>query len=819
MIHRRLVTVSGLIFSIIVVVLVWWGADRYFFTRSQNLFEHYVHENCTAIDRRIHRYENALLSGVGFMQGSDYVSRKEWRQFVQTLNPKKYYPGVQGIGYSIMLFPNQVSAIEKRMKEEGYPRFVLKPAGKRERYSAILYLEPLDKRNLAAIGYDMYSDPIRHEAMQRAADTGRASISGKVKLVQEIDEKVQAGFLMYLPFYKTGEPINTIEERRRALVGFVYSPFRMNDLIDSMEAHDTMVKIEIYDSPQRSKEHLLYRSERYGYSSKHTSHRTITLGGKVWHLYYYSTRQFDSSTNGFYPILVAMGGLGIYFLLFYIILELLYSRKMLQKNTLEIESSRSWLKRLLDSSVDGIHILDTDGKLIECSPSFLQMLGYDVSDIPKLSVYDWEAKLSSEQIRNALYAVASVPMSFESVFRRKDGTLFDAEITARRIDIDGIQYLYASFREITKRKETERLLKESEEFYRTMFVSINEAVCILSEDIIIDCNDQAMHLFEISKQHLIGMNIFDTARNIVCRENSFAFYLDTAYNGDSTTTECSLTLKTHNETKIVEFTLSGFGRNDSNKLVMIARDITERIEKEKLFKMQTRQAQMGEMISMIAHQWRQPLAIINAITSQMRLQRLMDGNEDETEQENLRKIEEQCIHLSQTITDYRDFFRPDKPKEAFSFHTLMSHALDLIDHTLKNNGIEIEVISNSDPKLFTYRNEVLQVLIALLKNSLDAFEESRVNQGKIKVTIAQEGNFGVISIHDNAGGIPPEVMKKLFVPYFTTKNQQYGTGLGLYMSKVIIEEHCGGIIEVFSEGNETTFSIKLPYGNNGSSNV
>lgn len=940
LIQSRLVTFIGFILSVIVVVVVWYATDRFFYKRSQNLFEHYVHDNREATDRRMHKYENALRSGVGFMQGSSYVSWEEWRQFVQTLDPQKYYPGMQGIGFSMMLTPEAVAPVSEKMRSEGFSSFTIRPEGKRERYSAILYLEPLDKRNHAAIGYDMYSEPIRREAMQRAADTGMVSVSGKVKLVQEIDKEVQAGCLMYLPFYKTGEPIDTVEERRRALIGFVYSPFRMNDLMEALGQHDESLRVEIYDAPQRSIGHLLYRSASTDYISEHTAHETINIGGKIWHLYYSSTQQFDRSMNIFYTILAAMVGLGLYFILMYTIVELLRSRKMLQRNTLELESSRSWFQKMLESSVDGIHILDLDGNLIECSPSFLEMLGYDEHDAQGLSVFDWEAKLSHEEIRKAMNAVSAVPMSFETKFRRKEGTLFEVEITARRIDADGVEYLYASSREITERKKIERalqsekesaqnyldivdvmilvldtdftikllnrrgceilgcslsdavgknfvelfipermrkeilevaaaaidydayecyenlvvtkrgeerliawrnhvllddfgtvtgilssgeditdsrknqrLLIESEEFYRTMFASINEAVCILSDDIIIDCNDEAVRLFEMTKQQLAGMNIFDTATQIECRENNFAFYLNAAYRGESATAVCSLSLNTHNnENKMIEFTLSGFGRNNSNKLVLIARDITQQIEQERLFKMQTRQAQMGEMISMIAHQWRQPLAIINAITSQMRLQELMKEENDPLLIENLIKIEEQSVHLSRTITDYRDFFRPDKPKELFYISILIDRALSLIDHTLKNYGITIKKVSIQDPKLITYRNEVLQVLIALLKNALDAFEENSVAQGTITIVIDQDDHFVIVSIHDNAGGIAPDIMNKLFIPYFTTKHK-YGTGLGLYMSKVIIEEHCAGSLEVMSEHSETTFTIKLPYEN------
>jgi len=390
----------------------------------------------------------------------------------------------------------------------------------------------------------------------------------------------------------------------------------------------------------------------------------------------------------------------------------------------------------------------------------------------------------------------------ERLIAWRNTPLFDQE--------DNFIGILCSGEDITEIRITQQKLKESEEFYRTIFSSVNEAILILHDNVIMDCNELALVLFQKQREEMLGLNILDSNHSIECREETIHFHLETAYQGLDTIAECSLTLDTK-EIKAVEFTLSGLGSTPENKLVMIARDITKKIESEKLFKLQTRQAQMGEMISLIAHQWRQPLAIINAITTQMRFKEYVNGNEDSIEQNNLIKIEEQCTHLSQTISEYRDFFRPDKPKEYFELSVLLQHALNLIEHTLKNQGIEIEKVLDHTPNLFSYRNEILQVLIALLKNSLDAFEGNELVYGKITITIESDDTYCILSIHDNAGGITPENMNKLFIPYFTTKNKNDGTGLGLYMSKMIIQDHCHGILEVHSQNNETVFTIKIPY--------
>ncbi|HEX5669888.1 MAG TPA: PAS domain-containing sensor histidine kinase [Sulfuricurvum sp.] len=357
--------------------------------------------------------------------------------------------------------------------------------------------------------------------------------------------------------------------------------------------------------------------------------------------------------------------------------------------------------------------------------------------------------------------------------------------------------------------ELTKLQDETKQFYNTLCSSVFEAILILENDIIIDCNEMAAQLFETTKDKLVGLNILDLRYHFECRGNSFSYFLATASDGH-TAMECSLFVGNNfNKTKFLDMTLSPFG-TDTDKMILVARDITEKLEEDKLFKLQARQAQMGEMIAMIAHQWRQPLAIINAIAGQIRLKELMKEEGNPLLIENLIKIEQQCIHLSKTISDYRDLSSPNKEKEHVMLSQLVDHMVDLLDHSFKNSSVSVIKVISNNVEVVTFYNEVLQVLITLLKNSLDACEENKIAHCTIKITLDQDDEFGIITIHDNAGGISSDIINKLFTPYFTTKDKQQGTGLGLYMSKTIIEEHCQGRLEVSSEGHETIFTIKLP---------
>lgn len=367
-----------------------------------------------------------------------------------------------------------------------------------------------------------------------------------------------------------------------------------------------------------------------------------------------------------------------------------------------------------------------------------------------------------------------------------------------------------TIQDITELHLIQLQLRESEQFYRTIVSAIDKAIMILENNVIIDCNLTTLLMFETTEHQLIGSNILDSNNSIECSGESFDHYLTKAYEGQTVQIQATLVLNNNIKTsKILEITLANYG-SDAQKLIMLARDITQKLEDEKLFKTHTRQAQMGEMVSMIAHQWRQPLAIINAIASQLRLKEILNDNEDSDLINHLIKIEQQSLHLSQTISDYRDFFRPDKPLENILLTELIDHTLDLIDHTLKSKGVSVDIVVHCPCTVQIYRNEIIQVLISLLKNACDAFEENSILYRHIDIEINHNDLYGIIIIKDNAGGIPKDVIEKIFIPYFTTKSHSHGTGLGLYMSKMIVEEHCNGLLEISSHDQETLIVIKLP---------
>jgi len=225
---------------------------------------------------------------------------------------------------------------------------------------------------------------------------------------------------------------------------------------------------------------------------------------------------------------------------------------------------------------------------------------------------------------------------------------------------------------------------------------------------------------------------------------------------------------------------------------------------------QSRLAQMGEMISMIAHQWRQPLASISAISSVLTLDMMMDNCKKEFFEERLDAISDLAQHLSLTIDDFRGFFKENKEKAQATWEMMTEGSLGIIEPTLQTHNITVERFYESNEILHTYTNEIRQVLLNIFKNAEDIFLEKEVENATIWVRSYQKKGMSYLSIEDNGGGISEELLIKIFDPYFSTKEKKDGTGLGLYMSKTIIEEHCKGNLTVRNTINGACFEIVLP---------
>jgi len=320
-----------LLLCLTITVITFFITQNFINRDERARFDRAVKSLEASIQIRLRIYENILLATRSHFASVQTVNREQFHTFIQGFNLQDRYPGIQGIGYAVRLQPDELASHIEMVRRSGFPDYTVWPMSPRDEYTSILYLEPLDWRNKRAYGYDMSTEPTRRMAMQQARDSGQPFASGKVTLVQETTTDPQPGFLIYVPLYEPSLPIQSIAERRKALKGYIYSPFRANDLFQNI-SNDVRkefprVQFAIFDSSDHNLNSLLYQSVEedsltFFNQIQDSPHRTaisIPLVGHSWSLAVYTTPKFDIRSEKLLPYFILVLGIIISCLIFFIL--------------------------------------------------------------------------------------------------------------------------------------------------------------------------------------------------------------------------------------------------------------------------------------------------------------------------------------------------------------------------------------------------------------------------------------------------------------------------------------------------------------------
>jgi signal transduction histidine kinase/CHASE1-domain containing sensor protein/CheY-like chemotaxis protein len=256
-------------------------------TRERARFVLAVHANVERIQARVEVYLAMLRGCAALLAAQPDLHPREFHRYAERIDLEDRYPGVQGVGFARRLKKDEIASVEADLRRRGFEGLRIWPDSSSEERTAVLLLQPLDRRNRAAIGYDMYTDPVRHLAMDRARDEGTAALSGKVTLVREIDSRRQAGFLLFVPVYAQGNIPATVEARRAALIGWMYAPFRAGDLFLSLFGGEEvpLLDFQVYDGGEADPARLLYdRGMTPASGGRLAQTERLRIGGREWTL-------------------------------------------------------------------------------------------------------------------------------------------------------------------------------------------------------------------------------------------------------------------------------------------------------------------------------------------------------------------------------------------------------------------------------------------------------------------------------------------------------------------------------------------------------
>jgi len=344
---------------------------------------------------------------------------------------------------------------------------------------------------------------------------------------------------------------------------------------------------------------------------------------------------------------------------------------------------------------------------------------------------------------------------------------------------------------------------------------INQYVMALrtdSDGVITDVSDAYCEVCEYSAQELIG-NTNAILRHPETTDEQIHELWQTIKSGQKYVSEFRNRKKSGATFWLVSTIMPEFAKDGKVcAYSAIYQDITQvkKVEEQQnQLIQQSKQAVMGEMIGMIAHQWRQPLATISAIAGNISIGIELGTIKNEQTKESMKKINDFSKYLSRTINDFRNFFKPNKEIEVASVSSLIEETLEFTEHMLMTHGVEVFKDYNTEVSISVFRSETVQVLINIIKNAQDAMVDNKIENKELHIKTYDDLDYAYIEIKDNGGGIPSDIIDKIFDPYFSTKSKN-GTGLGLYMSRTIVEDHLNGRLSARSEDGESTFRIDLP---------
>ena len=826
--------------SLLLTVLAWWFAESNNERFAKVRFESRAQKIEATIRERLLAYELVLRGGVGLFLASDHVNRQGWRTYVENLKIGLHYPGIQGIGFSQRVLPRNKAEHMRRIRAEGFPRYTLWPEGQRDEYTAIIYLEPFDWRNRRAFGFDMFSEPVRHAAMERARDTSEPQISGKIILVQETEEDTQAGFLMYLPLYRKGADLNSVAQRRAALQGYVYSPFRMDDFMRGILGSDFQnIRMRIYDGSVEREESLMHDSSPTNFESpfqealfSHTS--SFQTHGHPWTLRFESLPAFKKSIDNSVSNIV-LGAGSIISLLFTVIVWSLTNTRaralaLANNMTSALRASEEHFRSVTQTAYDAIISADGTGNIISWNRGAEALFGYPEAEALGKPVTLLMPERYTEAHQRGFERFRATGESrlagkvVELHGRRKDGTEFPLALSLSHWKTDAGSFHTSIIRDITAAKQAEDTLRKSEERFRLLVDGVKDyAIYMLDpQGHVTSWNTGAERIKGYTSDQIIGqpLSIFFPAEE---REQGKPEHELQVARREGKYEGQGWRLRSDGSRFWADVVVTAIhdASGGLRGYAKITRDITERRKAEESIallneelaarnsSLEVANREIESFSYSVSHDLRTPLRGIDGF-SQVLLEEY--GNRLDTEGKKLlqrvRAASQRMAQLIDDILQLSRITRTEMSQEPVDLSAMAHEIVTELARTEPSRQVQIYIADNlktqGDPRL-------LRIALSNLIGNAWKFTAKKDN-AEIHVGVNMSANEQpTFFIRDNGAGFDMIYSDKLFKAFQRLhKDTEFsGTGIGLATVQRIFHRHGGRIWAESESGKGSTFYFKL----------
>jgi signal transduction histidine kinase/CHASE1-domain containing sensor protein/ActR/RegA family two-component response regulator len=754
-----LILLVGLCFTLI----VYYYFSKLTYEQDQSRYQKTVQELKDRIRLKIDTSVALLRAGTGLFAASDSVEADEFERFVQQFEMQTNYPGIQGIGFALSFTPEERDVLVKKMRAQGMADFHVWPPGQRDAYTAILYLQPKANRNEVAIGYDMFTEPVRREAMERARDTGIPAASGRVRLVQEPeDQHQQWGFLIYEAVYENSAATDTVEERRNALVGYIYSPFRIDDFLTPItSAKNYDVSFEIYDGDVKE-QNFLYgaRTNPPPSDSRFTHVDPIPVEGRTWNVRYAIKPSFERGSSR--PLLkyTIITGVLLSLLFFTVTRAEVRARSRAEQAAEEVRQKETAVNEANQRALSEYE------KLLQRISSLSQVLG---------------TARELNTIFRGLREFTTVSVPCDGFFV----SLYDPHRDVRtacygwgdggEVDVSELPPM-----PVTERGPNSRAVRTGEVVITNDYMRATRG----HPSVIVGPDNGLRPESSLAVPMAVMGRIIGTIEVQSYQPDAYRHEHSTAMSMAANLTAVAI---------------------ENVRLLKLERSAREAAEESNRLK--------DEFLATVSHELRTPLT---AILGWARL--LEDGTLDhDFTQQAIDTIWRNAKAQAQIVDDILDVSRIITGNLYIDLHPIevaptVENAINVVRPTADAKGIYIEAQLDNTPAMVSGdANRLQQVIWNLLSNAVKFTN----NGGRVQVKVSQANSAVEISVTDTGQGISREFLPYVFDRFSqadsTTTRHHGGLGLGLAIARHLVEIH-GGTIRASSrgEGQGATFTITLP---------